>query len=179
MQAVGGMLELFDGLALRPQMPADEPFLRRLIHHSKAEVWQADKPRDEIHAILDQQVAAQRAQYPQMHAQLMQFIITKTGVDVGRLEVGFGPNEWRVVALDFIPEMENKGFGTSVLKSLQAASRNGMVPLTCAVRHDRPGLRQTLTTLGFQVDQTGDTHALMVYIPRAEGAPPPASPLTW
>lgn len=176
MQGHDGNLQLFDGLALRPQRPADEPFLRRLIHHSKAEIRLADKPKDEIHGILDQQVAAQRAQYPDMHAQLMQFIIVKTGVDVGRLEVGFGPNEWRIVALDFIPEMENKGYGTSVLKSLQAAARNGVVPLTCAVRHDRPALRQVMTGLGFQVDQTGDTHSLLVYIPRAEGAPPPARP---
>lgn len=64
MQGDDGMLQLFDGLALRPQRPGDEPFLRRLIHHSKAELCVgggADKPKDEIHAILDQQVAAQRA----------------------------------------------------------------------------------------------------------------------
>lgn len=164
----GFRFDLPEGLTLRPETPADKPFLARLHALRRSDLHFADAEPDYIESVVDMQYRAQAQGYGTQFPNAMYFLIEKTGTAVGRLCLDFGPNEVRVVDLAFLPEAQGKGYGAAVLKAMQTAARKTMTPVTLTVAVNNLVSRRTMAALGFQVHATTPLHQHLIWYPPRE-----------
>lgn len=154
-----------DGLRLRPQRDSDGAFMASLYNSTREDLRSAIAEHDFIEELIEMQFRAQREGYGQQFPNAMYFIVELHDQPIGRVAVDFGPNEVRMIDLALIPAARNKGHGTNVVRTLQAAALKTRVPLTLTVLMNNPRAIQLYALLGFQIEQQTQTHALMAWHP--------------
>jgi len=109
------------GIALRPEIPADEPFLLALFGTTRAEElaltgWDA-RTRE---AFILHQFNAMRQGYASMFPTGEFSIITQSDQPIGRLVIHRDDAAWHVVDMALLPDHQNQQIGTHLMQSLQA-----------------------------------------------------------
>ena len=143
-------------LRLRTVTPEDEQFLRAVYASTRAEeLAQVPWSDGQKRAFTDMQFAAQDADYRRNYPEAQYSIIEVQGVPAGRLYVGRGSKEIRIIDIALLPEHRRAGIGTSLLRALQDEAHATGKTLSIHVEKFNPA-RSLYHRLGFrQIEDKG------------------------
>jgi ribosomal protein S18 acetylase RimI-like enzyme len=160
---------------LRPAALDDLPFLRQLYHSfRKDELAHVPWPLEHKRAFLDQQFDLQHRYYIAAFPQTDFLIIEKDGIPIGRLYIQMAANNWHIIDIGFLPEWRGAGFGSAILKGIQAAATAEKTPgIALHVDQNNRRAYALYKALGFKVTDTTDTHIAMQW-PSQQGLTEPA-----
>lgn len=150
------------GLACRPQIDADLPFVVRLYASTRIEeLAPLGWPEETLRAFLAQQHAAQQAHYRHAYPAAEWLIVERAGEPIGRLYLWDGPGELRVIDISLLPELRGRGLGTSLLGDVISRATSAGKPVSLHVeQHNRA--RGLYLRLGFEVVEDIDIYQRMV-----------------
>lgn len=161
-------LNLPQGLGLRPSTDSDKIFLEQLFISTREDLRLIDGERDFVEDIIEKQFSYQTRGYGDQFPNALYYIIEKTKEPIGKVVVEFGTNEVRLVDIAFIRQARGKGFGTAVIRALQAAAAKTRVPLYLSVMQDNFQAKGLYRTMGFAVDRIAPPYEMLVWYPTAE-----------
>ena len=100
---------------LRPETPADNPFLERLyIDVRWEEVLRTQWPEEVRIAFLRDQFRLQRLHYLKHYFDADFSVLTVEGEPAGRMYLHYSPDEIRIVDISLLSAFRGKGIGTAV-----------------------------------------------------------------
>jgi len=143
-------------LSLRPETPADDPFLFDL-YATTRDYEMVHVPWDDLQKqlFLHQQCEAQLKHYRKHYADADFRIIELDGKPVGRIYVHRGPREFRLVDISIVREYRGRGIGTELTKELLQEAEAAGKAVTLHVEWMNPA-RRLYERLGFkQVEDKG------------------------
>lgn len=152
-------------VTLRPEQPADEPFLLELYGSIRKEEldlinWDANARS----AFIKMQFKAMRQGYANMFPDGQFSIVMLRDLAIGRIVIQRGAEEIRLVDMALTPETRCRGIGTRLLQTLQAEAQQIRKPLKLHVLIGNRA-EHFYQRLGFQpVDDTG-LHREMKWVP--------------
>ncbi|MCR6633044.1 MAG: GNAT family N-acetyltransferase [Magnetospirillum sp.] len=156
---------LQEGLSIRPANHSDAGFLASLNSANRAHLRLMDAERDQIEFLISEQQRYQTASYGEAYPNAMEFIVEKLSERIGRVVVNFGANFVHILDLSLLPQARRHGYGTTVLRALQAAAVKVAAPLTLRVSQANPQAARLYRSLGFIVEERQCGYDLMVWIP--------------
>jgi GNAT superfamily N-acetyltransferase len=141
---------LDQGLALRLELEADVPFLRRLYVLTRwEELAVTDWTAAQKQAFLESQFALQRHHYRTYYASTDWGILQHGGAPAGRLYVDRQADRLLVVDILLLPEWRGRGIGTALMQAVMAEARAAGKAVTIAVEKYNPA-QQLYRRLGFR-----------------------------
>jgi len=138
-------------VALRPASSADYEFLWRL--HCATMKTYVDMTWGWVES-------AQRAMFRERFDPGCLQIITHQGQDGGVLCVERRAGEIFLATIELLPELQNRGIGSSLIRGLQAEAAAQHLPLSLHVLRPNPA-RRLYERLGFRVTGEDEAHYLM------------------
>lgn len=144
-----------------PSQPEDDDFLFQLYTGTRRDellTWGWDEAAQ--HAFLSMQWKAQKHSYATQYPEAAHRIIRYDGERAGRMLVNNSGQELLLVDLSLLPEFQNLGIGTAILRELQAEAAREDKPLRLSVLKTNPA-RQLYERLGFHLTGEGGMHFLM------------------
>ncbi|WP_371345954.1 N-acetyltransferase family protein [Ancylobacter sp. IITR112] len=104
------------GFALRPETPADTPFLAALFASVRGPEFAGNGwPEEALRAFLADQFRLQTLHYARYHAGAAFFIVERRGTPVGRFCLHRGERDHRIVDISLLAEARNQGMGGALL----------------------------------------------------------------
>ena len=121
-----------DSVVLRPVEPTDQPFLLRLYGISREkELAQVEWVEGQKELFLSWQFELQLREYESRFPGSRHDVIVVDGSNAGRMWVGADDAQVRLLDIAILPEFQNRGVGTALLKQLIEEVR----PSTKRLRH--------------------------------------------
>jgi ribosomal protein S18 acetylase RimI-like enzyme len=162
-------------LSLRPVAPEDEDFLLR-VYASTREDELAQVPWDEARkdAFVRQQSAAQRREYDANYPRAEYDVILLGGHPAGRVWVGRDNVEIHLLDIALLPEAQNRGVGTAILRALIEESQRTRKRLRHMVFVLNADARRFYERLGFVVFEEVGPYLHMEWRPAPQGSVPTA-----
>lgn len=154
-----------DGLSLRPELPSDAAFMADLYRDRRSDLSLIDAEPDFVDSLIGMQQAAQTQGYGTQFPNALYFVIEKSGEPVGRVCCDFGPNEVRLVDIALLTIVRGKGYGTAIVRALQAAAAQVQAPLSLSVAAEDAIAQRVYAGLGFRVEAAGPTHLNLIWYP--------------
>lgn len=151
MSKFSGAFTLYGGLSLRLVAPADEDFLVQLFIDVRPWLSWVEGGRDFIRHLYEEQYKIMRAGQEGVYPEHLDFIIEKAGQRIGRLVIDLGYADWRISELQLVSQVQSKGIGSDLLRSLQAAAGNATMPITLSTPMDVFSAKIFYERLGFRV----------------------------
>lgn len=151
MAAFAGAIPMLGGLAMRFVRPSDRDFLLELFMAARPWFNWTSLERDAIHALYEQQWQITRAGTGDVYPEHLDFLVERTGQAVAHLVIDLGYHDWRITQLEVHPLARSKGIGTDVVRSLQAAAAQSMLPLTASAMMAEPRALKFWGAAGFGV----------------------------
>jgi len=104
------------GVALRPEVAADLPFLQALYRSTReAELNQTQWPEAQKTQFIELQFRAQRSHYHQHYPDALWLILEKEGDAIGRLYLERWSAEHRIIDIALLPQWRGQGIGQALL----------------------------------------------------------------
>lgn len=155
-------------VTLRSVRIEDDSFLRELYAGTRErELSVVPWPEEQKAAFLQMQFDAQDSYYRTQYPDAKFDIIEIDGVPAGRLYVCAGDGELRVIDVSLLPRYQNRGIGTSLMRSiLRTAAEIGRV-VTIHVEVDSAA-RHLYERLGFAPVEQRGVYLLMRWAPVAD-----------
>lgn len=149
-------------VALRPVAPADEEFLLSIYASTRAdELAQAPWSAEQKQAFLRMQFDMQRREYDARFPAAEYDVILLDGQPVGRLWIGRGEEEIRLLDIALWPAMQNKGIGGALLRRLIAEAHETGKKLRHMVFMLNTDARRFYERLGFRAFEDVGAYAHM------------------
>lgn len=150
---------------LRPAMPADDPFLRRLYASTRDEElaavpWTAEQKQ----AFTNQQFDARERHYHVEFPEADDRIVEVDREPAGRLDVARQADAILVVDLALAPAYRARGVGTALLESLFGESIRTLKPVRLHVEYGNRA-RSLYERLGFRAVSESPPYVLMEWTP--------------
>jgi ribosomal protein S18 acetylase RimI-like enzyme len=144
--------KLFAELSRRPATEQDVPFLLALRHQS-----------------MDQHLAASGASTSEAdHLSRLMYrfdcaeVLLRNRIPVGLLKVARDPPEWKIIQIQFMPELQGKGLGALLLHQVIAEAKAANVALVLTVLKANPA-KGLYERLGFVVEGEDELEYRMRY----------------
>jgi ribosomal protein S18 acetylase RimI-like enzyme len=148
-------------IALRPEQPADEAFLREAYASTRQEELDAwGFPPEMRAAFLDMQFRAQQHGYRTTFPQGEFLVILLGQQAVGRVVVNRAADEWCLVDIALLAEYRNLGIGTALIQKLSSEAAAAGRPLGLSVIKGNRAFR-FYQRLGFVKTGESGMHDLM------------------
>lgn len=154
-------------ITLRPVEAADEWMLRALFAESlRAQLRTSGLTPGEIELLIEMRFRDGAEQARSGDFELQQSIVLIDGVEVGYLVLDRRPGETRIVDIALLAAFRGRGFGSSLLRSLQreAAAAGRLMGLRVARNHDAQRL---YGRLGFREVAADELHVEMAWEAKA------------
>jgi len=136
--------------SLRPVAPEDDEFLLSVYASTRdEELSQVEWGEGQREAFLRQQFNSQREQYDGRFPDADYDVILLDGRAVGRLWVGSDDEQTRLLDIALLPEAQNLGIGTALLKHLIEVARASGKKLRHMVFMLNPDAKRFYERLGF------------------------------
>lgn len=150
-----------EGIALRPSVVADYPFLEALYASARAaEMAHTGWAAVEIAYFLKMQSQFQHQYYLSHYPNAHFDVIVWQGQDVGRLYWEWRANALGLMDIVLLPEYRNQGLGSILLQSLMRAAESRGKAIELCVEHYNP-VQALYARLGFsEVRQNGSYRQL-------------------
>ena len=146
-------------LSLRPETPADAPFLAALFASRAAPMLRmAGLPEPQVEQLVALQHRAQTASYRAAFPDA-RFLIVEQGSPVGRLVEHDEPGGAYVVDIALLPQRQGQGLGSALVRELQARQAALGLGVRARVAAGNGASRAMFRKLGFVesgADQAGD-----------------------
>lgn len=164
-------------VALRAVGPGDEEFLLAVYASTREqELAQVNWPEELKRAFLRQQSEAQRREYESRYPEAEYDVILLDGRAVGRLWVGRGEEEMRLLDIALLPDARGRGVGAALVTRLIEEARATGTRLRHMVFVMNEGARRFYERHGFVVfEEVGGAYLHMEWRGGAGGAPTPGS----
>jgi ribosomal protein S18 acetylase RimI-like enzyme len=155
------LLELGQGLRLRPATDADRELLFAVYSAARAEEL-ALAPWDDATklAFLNHQFQTQDSEYKRTRPDAAYDVILVDGAEAGRLYLHRTPEELVVVDVALLPEFRNRGIGSRLMRSVMEEAAASGTPVTLHVEHFNRA-RGLYDRLGFRELDRDGVYALM------------------
>jgi len=154
------------GLCLRPQTEDDTAFLASLYFSVRwAELEQSGWPDEAKQGFLLDQFRLQTRHYAAAYYDAEFSIIETDGQAIGRLYLFRGKTDLRIVDISLLPVARNRGFGTVLLKAVQAEAAGAKKTVSIHVEQFNPALR-LYRRLGFKGVHNEGPYILMEWQPQ-------------
>jgi GNAT superfamily N-acetyltransferase len=141
---------LGQGLALRPEVEADVPFLRRLYVSTRwEELAVTNWTEAQKLAFLESQFALQRHHYRTYYPSADWGILQHGSEQAGRLYVDRQADALLVVDVSLLPEWRGRGIGTAIVQAMCTEARDAGKAVTISVEKYNPAQR-LYRRLGFR-----------------------------
>jgi len=164
-----------DAIRLRARTPADTAFLREVYGGTRAEeLARVPWSEEQKAAFVEQQFAAQAAQYDAAHPDASFLVIELAGERVGRLYVDRDDAAIHVIDIALLPAHRGRGIGGMLLAELLAEARASKRAVRIYVERFNPA-RRLYDRLGFVALEVHGVYDLMEW--RADGVAAPSAPL--
>lgn len=139
-------------MTLRPETPADEPFLRTLYASTRAdELSQVSHWSDaQMAEFLDMQFNAQRTHYREHFPEARFDVIEVDGQAAGRLYLAVGGEGINLMDIALLPEHRGAGIGGALTRSVQTFAEEHGLAVVLHVEETNPAMR-LYSRLGFEV----------------------------
>jgi ribosomal protein S18 acetylase RimI-like enzyme len=142
-------------ISLRPEVPADEPFLLAVYASSRApEMRLVAWPEEQKRAFLSSQFHAQRASYRDRIPDAAFDVILLDGERAGRFYVHRGAETFELVDIALLEKHRDAGIGGTLVRELLAEAARAGKPVRLYVELENPA-RRLYERLGFR--PIGDT----------------------
>lgn len=139
------------GISYRPMGAADEAFAAALYASTRAaEMAATGWPEATRAAFLAQQHRAQHLHYRAVHPDGEWLIVAQGARDIGRLYLGGGGEELRLIEIALLPEHRGAGIGSAIIADVQAQARSEGRYVSLHVEPGNPA-RGLYERLGFVV----------------------------
>ena len=159
----GGSVEL------RPVTPEDEEFLLGVYSSTREEeVSQVVWPPGQKEAFLRSQFEAQREQYFARFPDAQYDVILLDGRPAGRLWIGRDSRQIRLLDIALLPEAQNRGAGTLLLRRLMEEARASGKKLRHMIFVMNDDARRFYERLGFVVTEDVGAYLHMEWRPGTE-----------
>jgi GNAT superfamily N-acetyltransferase len=158
-------LRLLGGLSLRPSVPADENLLLELFMAARPWFNWTDLEPDAIRFLYEEQWRINRIGVGTVYPEHLDFVVEKTGQAVAHLLIDLGYHDWRITQFAVHPKARNKGIGSDVVRSLQAAAATPLLPLTVSTAAVLTGAVRFWTRHGFRIVSDAPPVLHMAWLP--------------
>ena len=157
-------------VTLRPVTPEDEEFLYEVYASSREdELAQAEWPEGMKEAFLRMQLAAQRKEYEQRYPAAEYAVVLVGGRPAGRIWIARPGDEIHLLDIALLPEFQNGGVGTVLLRRLMDEAAVVGLPLRHYVFILNTEALRFYERLGFEViGESGGAYKYMEWDPRRE-----------
>lgn len=155
-------------LSFRAVAPEDDAFLLAVYASSREEeLAQVEWPEGLKESFLRMQFDAQRDEYAARYPDARYDVILVNGQAAGRLWIGADEEEIRLLDIALLPEFQNRGVGTIVLRQLIDDAVATRRPLRHMVFILNTGAKRFYERLGFEVfEEYGGAYHHMEYRPK-------------
>ncbi len=159
-------------VTLRPVTAEDEEFLYAVYASSREEeVAQVQWPEGMKEAFLRSQLAAQRKEYDERHPNAEYAVVLVGGRPAGRIWITRPGDEIHLLDIALLPEFQNCGVGTVLLRRLMDEARAAGLPLRHYVFILNTEALRFYERLGFRViGESGGAYRHMEWLPSEAGA---------
>ena len=99
-------------------------------------------------------------------------IIVVDGEAVGRIDINHSHMEIFLSIIELMPEVQRKGIGSAVMRSLMEEAKTARLPIRLQVLKANTGAHKLYEHLGFKSLGETTTHHLMVFAPPGSSVPP-------
>ena len=154
------------GIALRPAVDADMPFLRRLYADLRADELVIAPWTDAAKAaFIESQFALQHHHFTTPGIATDRWIVARGGRAVGRLYANRGDSPWRLVEIGLTPAAQGQGVGSALLDWLKREARDaGARGIDLHVHLTNPRAAALYARHGFvATDADSATHRRMIW----------------
>jgi SAM-dependent methyltransferase len=93
-------------------------------------------------------------------------VVELDGNRVGRLRIRRTPESIELCGIQLLPEVQNRGIGTAIIRGLQAEAATAAVPLELGVEKDNADARRLYDRLGFAKIGESDTEHKLQWLDR-------------
>jgi len=139
------------GIAYRPMVEEDLPFIEALYASTRAEeVALTGWPQDQQRAFLAQQHRAQHHHYQTYYAEAEWLVVERAGEPIGRLYLGQWDDRHHIIDISLIPAARGLGIGGAILADVIAAAQAQGKSVSIHVEVNNPA-RRLYERLGFEV----------------------------
>lgn len=148
-----------ESISFRPITKDDDTFLRRVYWSTRMdEMARVPWNDEEKKMFLDHQYHAQSEHYGLVFENADFLIISRDGIDIGRLYIDRQPDEIHIIDIALLPEFRGSGTGGRLLQEILEEGRATKKKVTIYVEHFNPA-RHLYDRLGFKhVDTNGVYH---------------------
>lgn len=154
-----------NAIALKPATASDQRFILSLFRSSRAALLAAEADSDFLETVVEQQYDLQQRGYFERYPNAMTFVVYHSNERIGRVMVDFDANVAHLIDIMLLPEMTNKGYGQSIVQSLQNAAAKVAIPMTLVVDQQNIIAKRMYTKLGFSIYSTKPPLELLVWYP--------------
>jgi ribosomal protein S18 acetylase RimI-like enzyme len=156
-------------LRLRHAAAGDAPFLAALYRSTRGDLLTLDAEPPFIEQLIAMQQQMQAHGYRNNFPAAEYWLLESGKEAVGRLVLDFGDQAMRLIDIALLPQAQGRGYGSLLLRTLQALASERGQPLRLAVASGNPRARQLYLRLGF-VRELGDAaFEYLVWQPAQEG----------
>ena len=161
------------GIAFRPMVDADLPFIEALFASTRAEeVALTGWPEEQQRAFLAQQHRAQHHHYRNHYPDAEWLIVERGREPIGRLYLDRSERLLHIIDLSLVPAARGQGLGGAILGDIIGAAHLESLDVSLHVERHNPAIRLYLR-LGFNC--VGEEGLYLEMLLRT-GKAPPASP---
>lgn len=151
-------------ISLRPTTPEDLPFLQHLFGTTCESLLALTNFSDqEKRDFVQQQFNAQHQTYTIRSPQANFDLILQDQQPIGRLYVNRLAQELRVMDIALLPEWQNLGIGSDLMKQVQQEAQKSKRAVSLHVELNNPKAFQWYTRLGFEPTWSNELHVFMVW----------------
>jgi GNAT superfamily N-acetyltransferase len=137
------------GIALRFARPSDQDFLLKMFMAARPWFDWTTLPPDGIRHLYEDQMRITQAGAGAHYPEHLDFIIERTGQDIGHLMIDLGYGDWHISSFELHPETRGKGLGSEVIRGLQAGCTAQKLPLTVSTLESLNGALRFYGRAGF------------------------------
>ena len=149
-------------VSLRAVTTSDDDLLLQIYAGTRAaELAVVPWTDDQKNEFIAMQFAAQRADYETRFPDAEHSIIAVDGAHVGRVWIDRRDDEIRLLDIALLPEHQNRGTGSELLKRLIEEARQAGTPLRHSVYVTNQAALRFYERLGFTVVEDFETYVLM------------------
>lgn len=157
------------GVALRPEVAADLPFLQALYRSTReAELDRTQWPEAQKAQFIELQFRAQRSHYLQHYPDALWLILEKDGDAIGRLYLERWSSEHRIIDIALLPQWRGQGIGRALLLDVIDEAMSADKAVGIHVEKQNPAMSLYLR-LGFRCVEDKGVYDLLKL---AAGQPP-------
>ncbi|WP_346838997.1 N-acetyltransferase [Microbulbifer sp. SAOS-129_SWC] len=156
-------LALPSELDLRPATGSDQKFRQRLFASTRQHLQQLPLPDTQIELLLEQQYRLQQVHYAQQWPAAQTQVILQSGREIGAVTVDEGACGLHIIDIALEPPARGQGYGTSVLRALQASAEKEGLTISLSVDRQNLKAQKLYRALGFRVNGTSTTHNSMLW----------------